>query len=96
MTAVITLMASAIANAASSAVTAATHTARTLMAPVTIGLSVRPAAASDDASNASLDHPTESWPANMAGPVSTGPMPWGAACVASRVARAAMASEGPA
>ena len=55
-----TLMASAIVSAASNAAQAAIHTARTLIAPVATGLSVRPAAASRDASMASLDQPTES------------------------------------
>ena len=90
-----TLMASAIASPASSETKAAIHTARTLIAPAAIGLSVRPAAASRRASQASLDQPTDSWPASMAGAVSTGPMPCGAASAASRVAMAVMASDGP-
>ena len=88
-------MASAIASPASSETKAAIHTARTLIAPAAIGLSVRPAAASRRASQASLDQPTDSWPASMAGAVSTGPMPCGAASAASRVAMAVMASDGP-
>ena len=95
MIAVATQMASDIASPASRAVTAAIHTARTLMAPAATGLSVRPAAASRGASRASLDQPTESWPASMAGATSTGPMPCGAASAASKVAIAVMASDGP-
>ena len=87
-------MASDIASAASRAVMAAIHTARTLMAPAATGLSVRPAAASRVASRASLDQPTESWPASSRA-TSTGPMLCGAACAASRVAMAVMASDGP-
>src|SRR6187399_2003741 len=93
-TAVGTLMAAAIASATTSAAQAAIHTARTLMAPVATGLSVRPAAASRHASQASLHHPIDSWPASMAGPVSTGPIPLGAACAATTVTRTAMARDG--
>ena len=92
MIAVTTPMASDIASAASSPAKAAIQTARTLMAPVATGLSVRPAAASRGASKASLDQPIESRPASMAGAVSTGPMPSGAACAAKAVVRAVMAS----
>jgi hypothetical protein len=87
--------ASDITSAAASEVKAAIQTARALILPVGIGLSVRPAAASRPASKASLDQPTESWPASMAGATRTGPKPRGAACAASRVAMAVMASEGP-
>src|SRR5215472_3815800 len=88
-------MASDIAAAAASATKAAIQTARTLMAPVATGLSVRPAAASRRASQASLDQPTESWPASMAGATRTGPVPCGAASAASRVVMAVIASDGP-
>src|SRR5579875_288554 len=84
-----------IASAATRAMAAAVQTARTLMAPVAAGLSARPAAASLAASNASLDQPTESWPASIAGATSAGPPPWGAACAASKVVMAVMASDGP-
>ena len=95
ISAVSTLMASDIASAAASAAKAAIQTARALMAPVATGLSARPAAASRPASKTSLDQPTESWPASIAGATSTGPTPCGAASAASKVARAVMASDGP-
>lgn len=52
-------MASDITRAAASAAKAAIHTARALMSPLATGLSVRPAAASRAASQASFDQPTE-------------------------------------
>ena len=95
MIAVATPMASDIASDAASAVKAAIHTARALISPAASGLSFRPAAASRLASQASLDQPMDNWPASMAGATRTGPVPCGAACAASRVVSAVMASDGP-
>ncbi len=89
------LIAADMASAARSETTAATHSARTLTSPRATGLSVRPAAMSRAASQASLDQPTESCPASMAGATSTGPNPCGAASAASTVAMAVMARLGP-
>jgi hypothetical protein len=66
------------------------------MPPMGIGLSVRPAAASRRASNASLDQPIESRPAATASVTSRRPSPRRAASPASTVIMAVMASEGPA
>src|SRR5215472_10460868 len=60
-----------------------------------MGLSSRPAAASRSASKASLDQPTDSCPASIAGAMSTGPVPCGAACAARRDASAVIARHGP-
>ena len=65
------------------------------MSPRAIGLSVRPAAVSRAASQASLDQPTESWPARIDGAASTGPMPRAAACAVSAVTKAVITRTGP-
>jgi hypothetical protein len=89
------LIAADMASAASTETAAAVHRARTVTSPRATGLSVRPAALSSAASQASLDQPTESWPASIAGAVSTGPMPCGAASAASTVTMAVIARLGP-
>ena len=69
------LIAAAMASAATTDTTAAIHRERTEISPRATGLSVRPAATSRAASQASLDQPTESCPASMAGATRTGPSP---------------------
>ena len=89
------LIAAAMASAATTETMAATQRERTEISPRATGLSVRPAATSRAASQASLDQPTESCPASMAGATRTGPNPVGAASAASTVAMAVMARLGP-
>ena len=89
-------MASASSSDAARAATPATATARRLTAPVTTGLSARPAVASRPASKKSLDQPIENCPAITAGMTSPmGPAPCGAACAASSAIIAEIASDGP-
>jgi hypothetical protein len=88
-------MANAIASPAAAAVPAAVQTAAALMSPRASGLSVRPAAASLAASQASLDQPMDNCPASSAGAESAEPMPCGAACAASNVVKPVIAREGP-
>ena len=89
------LIAADIASAATTETVAAIHRARTVTSPRATGLSVRPAAMSSAASQASLDQPTDNCPASMAGATSTGTKPRGAASAASTVAMAVMARLGP-
>src|SRR5262245_14517582 len=89
------LSANEAASAATSATTAVTATARRLTWPVTIGLSVRPAAASRGASNASFDQPMLSCPASTAKPSSHRSPERAPALTASSTTSAVMARQAP-